>query len=111
MKYRGHIWSYGYKDPDSSVTEAILTKAKLSLDFEEDGYEGHLDAQSTTEDLFEGKYSFTGLQGVGQTSFRLYRSGQRVLLFGTWYWPPTGEDGTWVIVLDPLEENKDQTKQ
>jgi hypothetical protein len=111
MRYHGHHWMYTNKDPDGRVTQAVLSKTKLSLDYEEGGCTGHLDAKSTKGDLFEGKYTYSGLQGVGQFSFRLYRSGERVLLFGTWNWPPSGVDGTWVVVLDPLEENERQTEQ
>jgi hypothetical protein len=112
MKYHGYYWSSGYKDPDGRVTEAVLTKTKLSLDYEEDGHKGHLEARPTDRDFFQGEYSYSsGWRGVGQSSFRLFRSGERVLLFGTWNWPPTGDEGTWVIVLDPLEEKKSQTEQ
>ncbi|HVS35176.1 MAG TPA: hypothetical protein VMS17_06305 [Gemmataceae bacterium] len=108
MKYHGYYWSYGYKDPDGQVTQAALTKSTLSLVWEEDGDKGQLDAKVTEEDLFEGQFSYMHSPGVGQFLFRLYRSGSRVLLFGTWYWPPQQEEGAWVIVLDPVEEQHDK---
>jgi hypothetical protein len=111
MKYNGHYWWQGYKVPDGRVTEAILMEDKLSLDFEEDGHTGHLKAKSIKGDLFEGTYSYHGWPGEGQFSFRIYRSGERVLLFGTFYEPPTGDVGIWVFVLDPLDENKTQIEQ
>lgn len=101
MKYHGHHWMNLHKDPDGRVPQAVLTTTKLSLDYEEGDYTGHLEGKSTKAEFFEGHYTYSEFTGVGDFSFRLYRSGDRVLLFGTWYWPPTEEDGTWVIVLDP----------
>jgi hypothetical protein len=108
MKYLGNYWWNGYKDPDGPVTHAILTQTKLSLDWIEQDDKGHLEATSSNnddDDIFEGNYSYTRTPGVGRTLLRLHHSGTRLLLFGTWDWPPTEEDGTWVIVLEPVDVN------
>ena len=106
MKYWGNCWWNGYKDPDGPVTNAILAQTTLSLDWIEQDYKGHLEATSSKDDIFEGKYSYMGTPRVGRALLRLHHSGSRRLLFGTWDWPPTEEEGTWVIVLEPVDVNQ-----
>jgi hypothetical protein len=100
MRYTGRVFWSGHAQPDATAT-AILTETRLALDWVEEGGQGHLESTSVKGDLIEGRYEYQGWDGQGQYLLRTWRSGSDVLLFGSWVWQPTQEEGTWAFVLSP----------
>ncbi len=102
MKYTGFMYFTGYVLEDGIVTDAVLTANRLGIDWREDGYVGHLSAETIESNFFRGTAEYKpGSWGAYQSELRLFRSEKDVLLFGTWRSNISGEEGRWTFVLTP----------
>src|SRR5438309_2037723 len=104
MNYTGSIfYNKGDAKPYVTLKGAKVTPHRISLDWEEGGDIGHLVLEAANaKDIFEGQCTYRPSGEVYKCSMRLYRSHERLLLFGTFHpcenYPGT-EEGSWVFTL------------
>ena len=103
MKYKGFMYCYGNSEPYGTVTDAVLTRSRISIDWEDPEGGGHLEAGASESDQYEGVYTVPGVRPTGRFDLKCYMAGDEVLLFGTWSWPATKDEGSWAFLLSPRE--------
>jgi hypothetical protein len=99
MNYVGVMYVGGQPQPTGVVQCATLSDRRVSIDWKEGAWAGHLEADSTDGERFQGTYEYVP-PCPGEYALRLYRSGTEVILFGVWK-NHTGEEGTWLFLLTP----------
>src|SRR5438105_10709063 len=104
MRYTGTAYDLsGGEVFVSPVTDAVLTRNRISIDWDESGDRGHLQAELTEQTHFRGDYTYIAPDLGGTFDLRRYTSGDGVILFGTWKNTQQGWDGLWLFVLWPTE--------
>lgn len=101
MNYFGQIYYTTGTAPDFSVNEAVITRSRLSIDWLEGDYEGHLEAKSRNGRNDRGAYCYPTLNPLCECDIALFRCGKEVLLFGTSCDHENAEEGVWTIRLTP----------
>lgn len=99
MKMTGQ--SYWFED-GARITDAVLLPKRISIDFEDDEGEGHLDAETTDHVTYSGTYDYKHDRDDGHRHvvFDLFRAADgTVLLLGKWWSTKTGGAGNWLIRL------------
>lgn len=99
MRYVGESFACESSCP---VSDAVVTPKKISVDWEEKGGRAHLEATSTDHVNFEGHYGYPHPEENRLVRFKKYRAANgEVVLLGTWYNQAKGNEGTWVLRLEP----------
>lgn len=90
-------------DSPHEVTRAIITDARISLDWIEDGDRGGLTVTSSDGLLYKGTVTYPGWPDhVYHTSLGKYTAANGVIiLFGRWQRSGDSEQGTWAFQLPP----------
>ncbi len=97
MKYNARSYKF---EPAYRITDAVVTDDRVSLDWEEANWTGHLEATSTDGQTYVGTYGYPRLDSDYHVEFTLFRANAGAkLLFGRW-WGKDGE-GQWLIHLLP----------
>ena len=103
--YTGH--SFDFQEADAkvvNVTNALVTKKHVKMEWVEDGAAGHLTAMSDDGVTYRGNFGYPRPEPFYTAEFRLYRaSNDDLLLFGQWRWT-TGEHGMWFFRLSPRSD-------
>jgi hypothetical protein len=102
-EYAGRMF-YEITGPDYDITQAHVTKGKLSIDWVEEGVKGGIVASSEEGIIYTGTYRYSDRTQPGKVTLRLYRAKDDwVFLFGSWV-----EDGTnglhkghWAFQMQP----------
>jgi hypothetical protein len=102
-KYRGHVY-YEAREASGAVTDAVISRNRISVDWREDGDDYHLEASAPDGFCFRGDYADRGQASRGQFELKLYRGGDEVLLRGSWSEPAVGK-GDWTFLLTPVPNN------
>jgi hypothetical protein len=98
MRYVGHTYR---SEQRFRVKEAVATAARISVDFDEDGLPGHLEASSTDGQLYVGNYGYPQLDTANRTQLKLFKAKDgTLLLLGPWK-DRDGTEGEWFILLRP----------
>jgi hypothetical protein len=99
-KYTGH--SFDFDVSPLEVTEAVIQKNRISIDWIEEGKPGHLEATSDDGMVFRGNYGYTRPNPDYHFELRLYRAANGdPLLFGRWWRTDEPEGGCWLFRLSP----------
>ena len=99
MKYQGNSFSLA---PSHRVTDAVITKERISLDWEEAGASGHLEASSTDGVRFKGTYGYRQPLPSRHIELTLFKSeGSGLALVCHWWNTENGNEGDWLFQLRP----------
>jgi hypothetical protein len=99
MRYTGQSYEC---EPTYLVTDSVLTDNRISLDWDENGVVGHLEATSADGQTFAGTFGYPQLDPSSRVTFTRYRSKEgAVVLIGHWTYLGGAEEGDWVIRLEP----------
>src|SRR5262245_52538703 len=99
MNYVGLVYQGGQQQPTGVIQNAVLADGRLSIDWKEGHWAGHLEAASADGERFQGTYDYVP-PWPGEFALRLYRSSTEVILFGVWK-NHMGDEGTWLFLLTP----------
>lgn len=99
-KFTGH--SFDFDVSPLEVTDALIEKNHISIDWIEEGERGHLEATSEDGEVYTGTYGYPQPDPYYHVELRLYSaaSGDR-LLFGRWRWADESARGCWLFRLSP----------
>ena len=103
VKYGGN--GFDWKVPIewyATVTDTAFSDKRISLDWTEGAWHGHLEADSIDGIHFSGRYSYRGsASDGGRFALTRYRGGEEVLLFGTYRSDDEQMVGNWMFHLTP----------
>ena len=101
QKYIGH--SFSFDEEPLEVTDAIIRKDRISVDFIEDGEPGHLEATfDVAEGVYRGNFGYPRPDHHYHAELRLYRAANGdCLLFGRYWWTSEPGGGLWLFHLSP----------
>jgi hypothetical protein len=99
MSVKGSIFEWEGTGAHYQITGAAISDNRISIDWNEEGERGHLEADSADGVHFRGSYGYTQPDPDYSFELRRFTSGQDVLLFGTWFNRKSGEEGGWVLLL------------
>jgi hypothetical protein len=101
-RYDGNVFDLDDVQWNAKVTGAILGDNKVSVDWLEGGWHGHLHAESVDGAHYEGKYSYReDPTAGGRFAMTRFQGGQGILLFGTYQCDYDQSVGTWFFHLTP----------
>jgi len=103
MKLSGVIRDFGTEGEEYDVREAVVTKDRISIDWNEGGETGHLEATSDDGVTFRGVYGYPHPDRWRSFHLVRYTAGNRVLLYGTWRNDAGNNTGHWLFALSPDE--------
>lgn len=100
MRYE--VTGFVYEEVDFHFTEAIVTKDRIAIDWNEEGTKAGLVAHSTDGSSYSGNMGFPRPDEEGFAEFRLYKAkdGELVLL-GKWWRTDATNGGSWLLRLHP----------
>ncbi|MBI3469111.1 MAG: hypothetical protein HY000_39405 [Planctomycetes bacterium] len=110
MKLNGKVFTREGTDEDFDVKEAIVTARRISVDWEERGKLGHLEAESADGISFRGHYGYPVPRRDYFFRMRLFRAKGEFLLLGTYSERDTGSEGMWFFQL-PHDGGKKNAKR
>ena len=58
MKYSGHVFDWDGTTPYGKVTDAVVTRRRISLDWLEEDRKGHLQATSSDGVHYKGTFGY-----------------------------------------------------
>lgn len=95
MRMHGELfWSLG-TDPKAIVQEAVITSRRISIDWNENNVQWHLEAASRDGENYSGNYGYSGENPDYEFKLTLFRNKSEHLLVGTWHEHDSGNEGTW----------------
>lgn len=100
MKYVGDMFFSTGLDANGIVRDAVITSKRISIDWDENGIQGHLVAHSQDGKIFSGTYGYPSVDESQTLELMLFKAQGEVLLFGTWC--DQREEGTWIFRLTGL---------
>jgi hypothetical protein len=96
MAHKGYVWYRKIRDHDGTITDFSVSCETLHIAWNEDQYQGLLQATSEHGSLYDGSYFYKNdLQKIGKTSLRRYEAQDGSLLFFGSYTEHNGEQGLW----------------
>jgi hypothetical protein len=99
MKLKGELFYALEIEADCSITDAIVTPRRISIDWSEGDAEAHLDATSRDGVHFQGYYGYPEKDSDFEFELTLFKAKHEYLLFGTWCEHDSGAEGMWVFRL------------
>jgi hypothetical protein len=108
MRFGGTITDLDWDldDYDYKVSDAILAKMRIAIDWEENGEPFHAILASTDGPHFEGHYGSPRPNSVWKLQGTKYTAGKSVLLLLKWFQTDNGPEGVSLFRLEPTGQPK-----
>lgn len=105
MKLHGHLYECGATIDGHKVTEAVISRQRIVIDWIENGLAFHMVARSDDGGItYKGTFGWPHLDAGNQMTLKLYKCADKsCLLHGNWYMSEGGEEGACSIVLSPVD--------
>jgi hypothetical protein len=99
MKYKGLLFWVEDDIDACTITDAVITKERLLLDWVQEGDPAHLDAVSADGSTYCGNFGFPSPEATLQMELHFFRGKRGAILYGIWRDTSTGEKGNYLFLL------------
>jgi len=104
MKFAGTITELelDLEDYHHDIDQAVVTKNRIAMDWEEDGEKFHAVLTSTDGVNYEGNFGLTELDKKWKMDAAKYTAADKdVLLLLKWIQTDSGDEGSCIVILEP----------